>query len=115
MVEILTKRERKLYFALKELFEKHGAIQFSLEEFVPYRSLVEKLAEVDAVIPVYADHYVFLKKGEAFDYFLVEEKEARKEERKLSRRELRIAIVSAVIGAAIGLIPYIVSLFQKVG
>lgn len=112
MVEILTKRERKLYSQLKEQFQKCGAVQFSLEEFVPYRSLVEKLAEVDAVIPVYADLYVFLKKGEAFDYYLVEEKEARKEERKLSRREWRIAIVSAVIGAAIGLIPSIISLFQ---
>ena len=114
MVGILTKRERKSYLQLKEQFKENGALQFSLEEFVPYRSLVEKLAEVDAVIPVYADFYVFLKKGEAFDYYLVEEKEARKEERKLSRREWQIAIVSAVIGAIIGLIPYIVSLFPAV-
>lgn len=112
MVEILTKRERKLYSQLKEQFKNSGALQFSQEEFVPYRSVVEKLAEVDAVIPVYADFYVFLKKGESFDYYLVEEKEARKEERKLSRREWRIAIVSAVLGAVIGLIPYIVSLFS---
>ena len=111
MVAILTKRERKLYSQLNELFKNSGAVQFSLDKFVPYRSLVEKLAAVDAVIPLYANHYVFLKKGEAFEYYLVEEKEARKEERKLSRREWRIAIVSAVIGAAIGLIPYIVSLF----
>jgi len=101
-VEILNKREKKLYKELKTRTMDEGTVTIQSEDFPKWTTLLNKLKSSGYFRIVYADNAAFIYKSSNFKQFEIEQKEASKEKRKISTHDYKVVIVSVVLTALIG-------------
>lgn len=103
-MEILNKREKKLYKELKAKAIDEGTVTIASEELPKWTTLLDKLESSGYFTIIYADDAAFLCKSLNFEQFEIEQKEARKEERKNTTHDYKVAIISVVLSALVALL-----------
>ena len=104
-MEILNKRETKLYKELKNSVEKYGVFTISLNDMAKWNTLLKKIKKTEYinVVELATTVYVYKKESD-FEQFEIEQKEASKEKRKISTHDYKVVIVSVVLTALIGIL-----------
>ena len=103
-MEILNKREKKLYKELKDKAMYEGTVTIQANEFSKWTTLLDKLESSGYFTVIYADDTAFLCKSLNFEQFEIEQKEARKEERKNTTHDYKVAIISVLLTALVALL-----------
>ena len=105
----LSRRERKLYKELKQLFLSQKDQALDSYTYHKYEEWLILLTQKGVLWHVKADGaYLYQCEGH-FEDFEEWIKDQDKKARQLNSREWKIAIVSAIIGALIGLIPTVIN------
>ncbi len=103
-MEVLNKREKKIYKELKTKAIDEGTVTIQSEDFPKWTTLLGKLKSSGHFRIIYADNAAFVYKSSNFEQFEIEQKEASKEKRKISAHDYKVSIISAIIGAIFGAI-----------
>ena len=103
-MEVLNKREKKLYKELKTKAIDEGTVTIQSDDFPKWSTLLSKLKSSGHFRIIYADNAAFVYKSSNFEQFEIEQKEASKEKRKISTHDYKVVIVSVVLTALIGLL-----------
>ena len=101
-MDVLNKREKRLYKILKKHVEENGSMTVEAKDFPEWKSLFAKLKESGYISVIYADNAAFIGKASNFKQFEIEQKELKKDNRKISSHDYKVAIISSVIGAVLG-------------
>lgn len=101
-MEVLNKRERKLFKVIKKEFVKNKHYKVETKDMSEYKSLLAKLKSSGHVHVVYADNCAIITGMSNLKQFEIEEKEQRKSNAKDNVSKYIIAIVSSLVGAISG-------------
>ena len=102
-MDILNKREKKLYKTIKKYVNlNNDTFIINEDKLNEYQTLLNKLKQSKLFYIGYADNCAFVYKNSDFKQFEIQEKEQRKELRKLTKHDYKVAIISSILGAVIG-------------
>ena len=101
-MDVLNKREKRLYKILKKHVEENGSMTVEAKDFPEWKSLFTVFKESGYISVTYADNAAFIGKASNFKQFEIEQKGLKKDNRKISLHDYKVAIISSVIGAVLG-------------